>query len=157
MLSEEGGKAVAATASTAGNKARSTATGNQHLSLHFGYLVKLHVRCKSSSPARRPMSGRAQGCDCNGDRCCLQCVLAATACPICQFRPDCSQLMNHFTASLAHSPSLPLSRSTAACGNRVWRKLIMHTSSILIRDLWMSESQQSMVLHVGVLIFGLLC
>lgn len=35
--------------------------------------------------------------------------------------------MNHFTASL-------LSRSL---GDRVWRKLIMHTSGILIRDLWM--------------------
>lgn len=146
----EGEEAFGATATTAANRARSTATGNQHLSLHFGYLVKLHVRCKSSSPARRVWAG--SGCDCNGDRCCLRCVLAATACPICQFRPDCTQLMNHFTASLA----LSLFRLTPAwrpCVAQINYAHLEHSHSGFV-DV---RSQQSMVLHVGVLIFGLLC
>lgn len=57
-------------------------------------------------------SGRAQ--DGKGDH---SSDLAATARPTCQFRPDCTQLMNHFTASLCSlSLSLPVARLATVCG-----------------------------------------
>lgn len=71
--------------------------GNQHLSLRFGYLADSHVRCKSTLAA-----------DVWADTGCMQSPPFPLSIPspssqfllaaMCQFRPDCIQLMNHFTA-----------------------------------------------------------